>query len=77
MQTEKPKGYKHLSLKSNRYTGPGVLKIKVQTESYMYTMGIYEVPNLVTPKMEILQVDQFVHYKWENSRKIRPHETST
>lgn len=64
-QTVKPKNYSHLNLLSNRYTGPGVLRVKVLTESFMYMIGMYEVPNLVTPKTDILQVDQFINYKWE------------
>lgn len=56
-QSEK---FKNLSF----IAGPGNLKIKVQTESFMYTIGYYEVPNLVTPKTDILQIDQFIHYKF-------------
>lgn len=63
-QTKKPPKYSPLNLKSNRFTGPGNLEIKVSTESFMYTIGYYEVPNLVTPKTDILQIDQFIHYKW-------------
>lgn len=62
-QTKKPPNYTPLNMKSNRFTGPGLLKIKVLTESFMYTIGYYEVPNLVTPKTDILQIDQFIHYK--------------
>jgi amiloride-sensitive sodium channel len=62
-QTKKPKNYQPLNLKSNRFTGPGLLKIKIHTESFLYTIGYYEVPNLVTPKTDILQIDQFIHYR--------------
>ena len=62
-QTVKPPKYSPLNLKSNRFTGPGNLIIKVNTESFMYTIGYYEVPNLVTAKTDILQIDQFIHYK--------------
>jgi amiloride-sensitive sodium channel len=62
-QTTKVKGYKPIDMISNRYTGPGKLRIKILTESFMYTMGNYEVPNLVTPKTDILQIDQFINYK--------------
>lgn len=61
-QTIKYKGFKRLNMKSNRITGPGLLRIKVLTECFLYTMGYYEVPNLVTPKTDILQIDQFIHY---------------
>lgn len=50
-------------MKSNRYTGPGMLQFEIRTESFMYTVGYYEVPNLVTPKTDILQIDQFIYYK--------------
>ena len=63
-QTKTPPNYTPLNLKSNRFTGPGSLKIRVLTESFMYTIGYYEVPNLVTPKTDILQIDQFIHYQW-------------
>jgi acid-sensing ion channel, other len=62
-QTVKPPGYQKLNLLSNRITGPGTLRLKIQTESFMYTIGYYEVPNLVTPKTDILQIDQFIHYE--------------
>ncbi|XP_070495297.1 sodium channel protein Nach [Chironomus tepperi] len=62
-QTIKPKNYTRLNMMSNRYVGPGVLKIKILTESFLYTIGTYEVPNLVTPKTDILQIDQFINYK--------------
>lgn len=62
-QSKKPPNYVPLNMKSNRFTGPGSLKIRIQTESFMYTVGYYEVPNLVTPKTDILQIDQFIHYK--------------
>lgn len=46
-QTNKPPKYQALNLKSNRYTGPGTLKIKIHTESFMYTMGYYEVKHIM------------------------------
>lgn len=62
-QTVKPKNYSHLNIMSNRFTGPGTLMMHILTESYMYTIGSDEVPNLVSPKTDILQIDQFIHYK--------------
>lgn len=41
-QSNKPKGYQPLNMKSNRYSGPGVLRIVIHTESFMYTIGYYE-----------------------------------
>lgn len=64
-QTIKPKkGFKELNMMSDQVSGPGTLRIKVMTECFLYTMGYYEVPNLVTPKTDILQIDQFIHYTW-------------
>lgn len=40
-----------------------MLQFEIRTESFMYTVGYYEVPNLVTPKTDILQIDQFIYYK--------------
>jgi acid-sensing ion channel, other len=47
---------------SDKFTGPGHLQIKVLSECFLYTMGYYEVPNLITPKTDILQIDQFIRY---------------
>ncbi|KAG5666860.1 hypothetical protein PVAND_014868 [Polypedilum vanderplanki] len=76
-QTVKPKNFTRISLNSNRYTGPGTLKIRVLTESFMYTIGVYEVPNLVTPKTDILQIDQFIHYKRQLSIKNVENDPET
>lgn len=62
-QTIRPKNHTKLSMISNRLTGPGKLKFKVSTEAYMYTVGTDEVPNLVSSKTDILQIDQFISYK--------------
>lgn len=51
-----------INMISNKYTGPGKLKLTIITEAFVYTIGQDEVPNLVTPKSDILQVDQFIHY---------------
>lgn len=80
-QTVKPKGFKMFPMLSDQTTGPGMLRIKVLTECFLYTMGFYEVPNLVTPKTDILQIDQFIHYTWAtlptNSIFIFLHSTLT
>lgn len=62
-QTNRLKNQTKLSMISNRFTGPGKLRFKVSTESYLYTIGSDEVPNLVSPKTDILQIDQFISYK--------------
>lgn len=47
---------------SNKYTGPGNLYLELKTESNIYTIGEEEVPNLVTPKTEILAVGPYISY---------------
>lgn len=37
----------------------------------MFNLGYYEVPNLVTPKTDILQIDQFIYYKLDEFRLLR------
>ncbi|XP_317530.4 sodium channel protein Nach [Anopheles gambiae] len=52
-----------LNMISNKHTGPGKLTITVLTEAYVYTIGEEEVPNLITPKSDVLLVDHYIAYK--------------
>lgn len=52
-----------LDMISDKFTGPGRLKMNILTEAFIYTLGPDDVPNLVTPKSDILQIDQFISYK--------------
>lgn len=47
---------------SNKYTGPGTLYMEIKTESNIYTIGEEEVPNLVTPKSEVLAIGPHISY---------------
>lgn len=47
---------------SNKYTGPGSLYMEIKTESNIYTIGEEEVPNLVTPKSEVLAIGPYISY---------------
>lgn len=47
---------------SDKYTGPGNLYMELKTESNIYTIGEEEVPNIVTPKSEILAVGPYISY---------------
>lgn len=47
---------------SNKYTGPGTLYLEIKTESNIYTIGEEEVPNLVTPKSEVLAIGPHISY---------------
>uniref|UniRef100_A0A336MNG8 CSON004271 protein n=1 Tax=Culicoides sonorensis TaxID=179676 RepID=A0A336MNG8_CULSO len=52
-----------LNMLSDKYSGPGTLKIDVFSEAFVYTFGAEDVPNLVTPKSDVLQIDHFLYYK--------------
>uniref|UniRef100_A0A182IXY7 Uncharacterized protein n=1 Tax=Anopheles atroparvus TaxID=41427 RepID=A0A182IXY7_ANOAO len=52
-----------LNMISNKHIGPGKLSITVLTEAYVYTIGEEEVPNLITPKSDVLLVDHYIAYK--------------
>jgi acid-sensing ion channel, other len=52
-----------LKMPSDKFTGMGKLKLELMTESFVYTLGVEDVPNLVTPKTDILQVDHYISYK--------------
>lgn len=48
---------------SNKLIGPGKLYMEITTEANVYTIGEEEVPNLVTPKSEILPVGPYISYQ--------------
>lgn len=52
-----------LNMVSNKYTGPGKLYIETLTEAFVYILGEDDVPNLITPKSDSLQIDNFISYK--------------
>lgn len=63
LSTNRPNGIRpKLNTFSNKYTGPGNLYMEIKTESNIYTIGEEEVPNLVTPKAEILAVGPYISY---------------
>nr|XP_029729201.1 sodium channel protein Nach-like [Aedes albopictus] len=62
---------------SNKYTGPGKLKITVLTEAYVYTLGEEDVPNLITPKSEVLLIDYYIAYKRQISIKDIENDPET
>ncbi|XP_037903312.1 sodium channel protein Nach [Hermetia illucens] len=47
---------------SDKYTGPASLRMEILTEAHIYTLGEEDVPNLVTPKSDILSVGPYVAY---------------
>ncbi|XP_055592167.1 sodium channel protein Nach isoform X2 [Uranotaenia lowii] len=66
-----------LNMISNKYTGPGKLKVQVLTESYIYTLGEEDVPNLITPKSDVLLVDYYIAYKRQISIKDIENDSET
>lgn len=52
-----------LSMLSNRYTGLGQLRMEVLTEANVYTLGVEDVPNLVSPKSEYFTVGPYISYQ--------------
>lgn len=52
-----------LNMISDKHSGPGTLKLDIFSEAFVYTFGEEDVPNLVTPKSDVLQIDHFLHYK--------------
>ncbi|XP_036329636.1 sodium channel protein Nach-like [Rhagoletis pomonella] len=51
-----------LNMYSNRYTGPGSLKMELHTEATIFILGEEEVPTLVTPKTDYLLVGPYVSF---------------
>lgn len=63
MNINRPTGKRmKLNTISNKYTGPGSLYMEIKTESNIYTIGEEEVPNLVTPKSEVLAIGPYISY---------------
>ncbi|XP_053692397.1 sodium channel protein Nach [Sabethes cyaneus] len=62
---------------SNKTTGPGRLKITLLTEAYVFTLGEEDVPNLITPKSEVLIIDASVAYKRQISIKNIANDPET
>ncbi|EDS29204.1 pickpocket 13 [Culex quinquefasciatus] len=62
---------------SNKYTGPGKLRISVLTEALIYTLGEEDVPNLITPKSEVLLIDYYISYKRQISIKDIENDPET
>ncbi|XP_055386262.1 sodium channel protein Nach [Condylostylus longicornis] len=52
-----------LDMTSSIHTGPGWLKLQLNTEANIFILGEEDVPTLVTPKTEILNVGPYVSYK--------------
>lgn len=48
---------------SDKFSGPGTMKLDIFSEAFVYTLGEEDVPNLVTPKSDVLQIDHFLYYK--------------
>ncbi|XP_055632460.1 sodium channel protein Nach [Toxorhynchites rutilus septentrionalis] len=67
----------YIDMKSNKYTGPGKLKITVLTEAYVYTLAEEDVPNLITPKSEVLVIDYFIAYNRQISVKNIENDPET
>ncbi|GAB0089204.1 sodium channel protein Nach [Sergentomyia squamirostris] len=61
MQTENPKNLK-MPMISDKYTGPGKLKIEILTDAFIYILGEEDVPHLVTSKSEMLAVTPRISY---------------
>ncbi|XP_055858498.1 sodium channel protein Nach isoform X2 [Episyrphus balteatus] len=74
LQTSSPD---KMSMYSNRVTGPGSLIMDVLTEANIYVLGEEEVPNLVTPKTEILTVGPYVSYLRFISKKDIQNDEQT
>ncbi|XP_037031361.1 sodium channel protein Nach [Bradysia coprophila] len=49
-------------MRSNKYTGPGSIKIQILIEANVYVIGEEDVPNLVTSKSDILAVGPYISY---------------
>ncbi|KAI8125736.1 hypothetical protein FF38_07993 [Lucilia cuprina] len=61
LQAGKNNGPK-LSMWSNRYTGPGALRMDIYTEAVVFILGEEEVPTLVTPKTDYLVVGPYISF---------------
>nr|XP_014093605.1 sodium channel protein Nach [Bactrocera oleae] len=61
LQAGKNNGPK-LNMYSNRYTGPGSLKMELHTEATVFILGEEEVPTFVTPKTDYLLVGPYVSF---------------
>uniref|UniRef100_U5ETC3 Putative pickpocket 13 n=1 Tax=Corethrella appendiculata TaxID=1370023 RepID=U5ETC3_9DIPT len=48
---------------SNKFTGPGKLKLVILQESVIYLIGKEEIPHLLTSKSNQLQIDLYISYK--------------
>ncbi|XP_055710278.1 sodium channel protein Nach [Phlebotomus papatasi] len=76
MQTENPKKIK-MPMISDKYTGPGKLKLEVLTEANIYILGEEDVPHLATPKSEILPVTPHISYYRQISMKNIENDPET
>ncbi|KAJ6650047.1 hypothetical protein Bhyg_05290 [Pseudolycoriella hygida] len=60
-QVRNPKSPR-FTMRSNKYTGPGSVKIQILIEANVYVIGEEDVPNLVTSKSDILAVGPYISY---------------
>ncbi|XP_034473687.1 sodium channel protein Nach [Drosophila innubila] len=74
MQAGKNQGPK-VNMYSNRFTGPGSLKIELLTEATVFILGAEEVPTLVTPKTDFLVVGPYISFtRYVSKRDIENDE---
>ncbi|XP_058817036.1 sodium channel protein Nach isoform X1 [Topomyia yanbarensis] len=66
-----------IDMVSNKTTGLGRLRITVLTEAYVFTLGEEDVPNLITPKSEVLVIDYYIAYKRQISIKYIENDPET